>query len=174
MRIPDAVIARTTGLLQAEPVTEAFIVQPGAGRRLDLGTFEAIVLASSAQTSGEFTLLQTQSEPPDFGPPLHIHHDAAEAFYVLSGEYLMYVEDRHEHCPQGTFVYVPRGMPHTFKVVSADPGRKLNLFAPAAMVGFFEELAQAEARGGATPELLAAIAAHNNMEVVGPVPDAYL
>ena len=75
-------------------MSEAFIVQPGAGRPLDLGNFEAVVLASAAQTGGEFTLLQTQNEPPDFGPPLHIHHDTAEAFYVLSGEYLMYVEDR--------------------------------------------------------------------------------
>jgi len=156
------------------PVSEAYIVQPGAGRNLDLGTFEAVVLASAAQTSGEFTLLQTQSEPPDFGPPMHIHHDAAEAFYVLSGEYLMYVEDWQEHCAPGTFVYVPRGIPHTFKVVSAGPARKLNIFAPAAMVGFFEELAEAESSGQATPERLAAIATHNHMEIVGPIPDAYL
>ena len=155
-------------------MSEAFIVQPDAGRRLDLGTFEAVVLASAAETAGEFTLLRTQCEPPDFGPPLHIHHDAAEAFYVLSGEYVMYVEDRQEHCPPGTFVYVPRGMPHTFKVVSAEPGQKLNLFAPAAMVGFFEELAEAEASHDVSPELLADIAAHNNMEIVGPVPDTYL
>jgi mannose-6-phosphate isomerase-like protein (cupin superfamily) len=155
-------------------VTEAYIVQPGAGRTLDLGNFEAVVLASAAQTSGEFTLLQTQSEPPDFGPPLHIHHDAAEAFYVLSGDYLMYLEDRQELCPPGTFVYVPSGMPHTFKVVSAEAGRKLNIFAPAAMTGFFEDLAEAEASGEATPERLAAIAAHHHMEVVGPVPDTYL
>lgn len=155
-------------------MSKAFIVQPDAGRTLDLGNFEAVVLASAAQTAGEFTLLQTQNEPPDFGPPLHIHHDAAEAFYVLSGEYLMFVEDRQEQCPPGTFVYVPRGMPHTFKVVSAEPGKKLNLFAPAAMVGFFEQLAEAEAKGEATPELLDAIATHNNMEVVGPVPDTYL
>ena len=65
-------------------------------------------------------------------------------------------------------------MPHTFKVVSAEPGKKLNLFAPAAMEGFFEQLAEAEAKGEATPELLDAIATHHNMEIVGPVPDTYL
>jgi mannose-6-phosphate isomerase-like protein (cupin superfamily) len=68
-------------------MSEAFIVPPGEGRHLDLGNFEAVVLATSAQTSGAFTLLQTQSEPPEFGPPLHLHRDAAEAFYVLEGEY---------------------------------------------------------------------------------------
>jgi mannose-6-phosphate isomerase-like protein (cupin superfamily) len=98
-------------------MSEAFIVPPGEGRHLDLGNFEAVVLATSAQTSGEFTLLQTQSEPPEFGPPLHLHRDAAEAFYVLEGEYLMFLEDQQTLCPPGTFVYVPRATPHTFKVV---------------------------------------------------------
>lgn len=153
---------------------EAYILGPGEGRRLDLGNFEAVVLASAEQTAGQFSLLQTQSEPPDFGPPMHVHRDAAEAFYVLEGEYLMVVEDRQQRCPPGTFVYVPRGMPHTFKVVSDGPGKKLNLFSPAAMVGFFEELAGAEAAGEATPERLGEIAARHHMDVVGPVPDTYL
>lgn len=58
------------------------------------GNFEAVVLATSAQTSSAFTLLQAQGEPPEFGPPLHLHRDAAEAFYVLEGEYLMFLEDQ--------------------------------------------------------------------------------
>jgi mannose-6-phosphate isomerase-like protein (cupin superfamily) len=155
-------------------MTEAFIVVPGEGRRLDLGKFEAIVLATAAQTSNEFTLLQTQGEPTEFGPPMHIHRDAAEAFYVLEGDYLMYVDDRQRLCPPGTFVYVPRGVLHTFRVVSAGPGKKLNLFSPAAMVGFFEDLAAAESAGTATPELLDKIASRNHMDVIGPVPDTYL
>jgi mannose-6-phosphate isomerase-like protein (cupin superfamily) len=152
----------------------ALVVPPGTGRVLDLGTFEAVVLATADETGDAFTLLQTQNEPTDFGPPLHIHRDAAESFYVLEGEYLMFFEDRQELCPAGTFVYVPRGMPHTFKVVSSTPGTKLNLFTPSAMVGFFEELATAESTGIATPELVDAIAERNHMEVVGPVPTTYL
>jgi mannose-6-phosphate isomerase-like protein (cupin superfamily) len=155
-------------------VSEAFIVPPGEGRRLDLGNFQVEVLATSAQTDGEFSLLQTQSEPPQFGPPLHLHRDAAEAFFVLEGEYLMFIGEEQTHCPPGTFVYVPRGTPHTFKVVSSGPGKKLNLFSPAAMTGFFEELAGAEATGSATPELLDEIAARSHMDVLGPVPETYL
>jgi hypothetical protein len=86
----------------------------------------------------------------------------------------MFMEDRQELCPPGTFVYVPKGMAHTFRVVSSRPGSKLNFFAPAAMVGFFEELADAEAAGGATPEMVGGIAAHHQMEVVGPIPTSYL
>ena len=155
-------------------MAQAFIVPPGQGRHLDLGNFSVEVLATSAETSGEFTLLQTQNEPPGFGPPLHLHRDAAEAFFVLEGEYLMFLEDQQTLCPPGALVYVPQATPHTFKVVSEGPGKKLNLFSPAAMTEFFEELAEAEAAGSATPELLDEIAARCQMEVLGPVPETYL
>jgi mannose-6-phosphate isomerase-like protein (cupin superfamily) len=155
-------------------MSDAYVVPPGSGHLLDLGNFEAVVLAEAAQTDGAFSLLRTQQEPPGFGPPLHKHHDAAEAFYVLEGEYLMILEDRREPCPAGSFVYVPRAVPHTFQVTSSTPGMKLNLFSPAGMVGFFQDLASAEAEGTATPELLDEIAARHHMEIVGPVPDSYL
>jgi quercetin dioxygenase-like cupin family protein len=155
-------------------MSEPFIVRPGEGRLLDLGNFHAVVLADAPATSGTFTVLQTQGEPSGFGPPLHVHRDAAEAFYVLEGTYLMHVDERQELCVPGCFVYVPPNVVHTFKVVSEEPGKKLNLFSPAAMVGFFEGLAEAEANGTATPELLSEISERNHMGIVGPVPDTYV
>jgi len=62
-------------------------------------------------------------------------------------------------------------------IVQPGEGRLLdlgNLFSLAAMVGFFEELAEAEAKGTPTPELLAEISERNHMGIVGPVPDSYL
>ena len=155
-------------------MSESFIVLPNAEPALDLGTFRVAVLANAEQTGGQFSLLQTRDEPPGFGPPLHLHRDAAEAFFVLEGEYLMFFEDRQQLCPPGTFVYVPPGTPHTFKVTSSAAGTKLNLFSPAAMVGFFEALADAESPGGATEAQLGAIAEANQMEVLGPIPASYL
>jgi quercetin dioxygenase-like cupin family protein len=155
-------------------MTQPFVVQPGEGRLLDLGNFEAVVLADASATSAAFTVLQTQGEPPGFGPPLHVHRDAAEAFYVLEGTYLMHLEEHQELCAPGAFVYVPPNVAHTFVVVSDGPGKKLNLFSPAAMVGFFEQLAEAEAHGTATPERLNEISEANHMGILGPVPDTYL
>jgi hypothetical protein len=86
----------------------------------------------------------------------------------------VFLQDRQEHCPPGTFVYVPAGVAHTFRVVSKEAGTKLNLFTPAAMVSFFEELSVAEAAGAVDDALLGEIAARSNMEVIGPVPDSYL
>ena len=155
-------------------MARGFVVQPDQGRVIDLGNFQAVVLADGDQTSGALTVLQTQNEPPGFGPPLHRHRDAAEAFFVLEGEYLMYLDDEQYRCPPGSFVYVPRDVPHTFKVSSKGPGKKLNLFTPVAMTGFFEDLANAEAFGTVTTSALAEIATKNHMEVLGPVPESYL
>jgi mannose-6-phosphate isomerase-like protein (cupin superfamily) len=155
-------------------MADPYTILPGEGRLLDLGTFEVEVLADAAQTDGEFSLLQTLREPTGFGPPMHIHRDAAEAFYVLEGTYLMFFGDRRQECPPGSFVYVPRGLAHTFQVVSAESGVKLNLFSPAAMVGFFERLAAAQDENAASEEVLDAIAREHAMEIVGPVPDLYL
>jgi hypothetical protein len=131
------------------------------------------VKAEGGETSGGLSLLEAE-EPPGFGPPVHIHHDAGEAFYVLSGEYLVLVRDETFRCPAGTFVYVPPGIPHGFRVGPVR-SRKLNVFVPAAMVGYFDELA-ADAASGEVPDdqALAALAARYRMEVLGPVPEGYL
>jgi mannose-6-phosphate isomerase-like protein (cupin superfamily) len=155
-------------------VSEPYIVLPDEEPPLDLGTFQVQVLATAEQTAGQFSLLKTRAEPPGFGPPLHLHRDAAEAFFVLEGEYLMFFEDRQQLCPAGSFVYVPPRTPHTFKVTSSVAGTKLNVFSPAAMVGFFEALSDAESSETATPERLVEIADQHQMEVLGPVPDSYL
>lgn len=43
------------------------------------------------------------TEPPGFGPPIHVHDDAAEAFYVLEGEYFMHLNGDEHRCPAGSF-----------------------------------------------------------------------
>lgn len=127
--------------------------------------------ASTEDTEGAFTLLEAD-EPPDFGPPVHIHHDATEAFYVLDGEYVIFVRDEAHRCPAGSFVFVPAGVPHGFRVGDVR-SRKLNLYAPATMVGYFDELSAALARGAAAAELEGSAERHG-MEVIGPVPEGYL
>lgn len=129
------------------------------------------VKASDAVTGGAFTLLEA-TEPPHFGPPLHIHHDAAEAFYVLEGTYLFFLGGRETRCPAGSFVYIPAGIEHGFRVGDA-PSRKLNLYVPAAMIGYFDEVADAARRGDMDDEHLGDIATRYGMEVTGPVPEGY-
>ena len=139
---------------------------------IDLGPFAMTLKASGDETFGLFSLLEAE-EPPAFGPPMHIHHDAAEAFYVLEGEYVMFVGDREVACPAGSFVFIPAGMPHGFRV-GAVPSRKLNFYFPSAMIGYFDDLSAALDRGDVEESTLDKIATRHAMEIVGPVPDGYV
>jgi mannose-6-phosphate isomerase-like protein (cupin superfamily) len=150
----------------------AFVLQPGEGRHIDLGGFSMSVKATAEGTDGTFTLLEA-SEPPNFGPPLHIHHGIAEAFYVLEGEYVIFIDEEEFRCPAGSFIFIPPETPHGF-VVGAVPSRKLNFYLPASMVGYFNDLSDAMANGTADEEHLSEIAAQHDLEVIGPVPDGYL
>src|SRR2546428_1641938 len=126
---------------------EVIFLRPGEGRPIELGGFQMSVKATGSETGGAFSLLEA-NEPAGFGPPLHIHHDAAEAFYVLEGEYVMFLEGRQVSCPAGSFVFIPAGTLHGFRVGHV-ASRKLNLYTPAAMGGYFDELNPAIASGDA-------------------------
>jgi mannose-6-phosphate isomerase-like protein (cupin superfamily) len=150
----------------------AFVLKPGEGRSIDLGGFQMSVKATDESTAGAFSLLEAD-EPAGFGPPMHIHHDAAEAFYVLRGEYLIFLGDQEFSCPAGSFVFIPAGEVHGFRVGST-ASRKLNIYTPAAMVGYFDELGEGVRAGNADPESLSRIALRYSMEVLGPVPEGYV
>ncbi|MDQ2966811.1 MAG: cupin domain-containing protein [Actinomycetota bacterium] len=152
-------------------MTRAFVLRPGEGRSIDLGGFRMSVKAAEEDTSGAFTLLEAD-EPPDFGPPLHVHRDAAEAFYVLEGEYILFIDGLDHRCPAGSFVFIPAGIEHGFRVGSA-PSRKLNLYTPGAMVGYFDDLSAAIKSGRVEPDVVSEIARRYGMEVRGPVPEGY-
>jgi quercetin dioxygenase-like cupin family protein len=130
------------------------------------------VKATAESTGGSFTLLEA-AEPPHFGPPMHVHRNAAEAFYVLKGEYIIFIEDQEIRCKAGAFVYIPAGAVHGFRVGS-EPSAKLNLYVPEAMVGYFDDLAEAIASGNVDDASLGAVAERYGMEVLGPVPENYI
>jgi mannose-6-phosphate isomerase-like protein (cupin superfamily) len=151
---------------------QPLVVQPSQGRFINLGDFAMTLKADAGETGGVVSVLEA-SEPPGFGPPIHVHHDAAEAFYVLDGEYTMYLEDHEFVCPAGTFIFIPVGARHGFRV-GAVPSRKLNFFFPAAMVGYFDDLAAVVRREDVDDDELAEIARKHSMEIVGPPSERYV
>jgi mannose-6-phosphate isomerase-like protein (cupin superfamily) len=149
-----------------------FVVGPGAGRRIDLVDFEMLVKADAGTTDGVVSVLEA-TEPPGFGPPVHVHDDAAEAFYVLEGEYLMLLDGEEHRCAAGSFIFIPVRVAHGFRVGNV-PSRKLNFYFPAAMIGYFDDLSAALARTGVTETELAEIAEAHRMHVVGPPSERYV
>jgi mannose-6-phosphate isomerase-like protein (cupin superfamily) len=150
----------------------AVVLRPGEARTIDIGSFDVAVLADGDATESTFSLIETREPEPALGPPLHIHRDCAESFVVLDGVYRMFIDDEQFDCEPGSFIYVPRNTRHTFQTVVAGC-RKLNLYTPAAMIGYFDALAEG-VRAGMPDVELDALAERFAMDVVGPIPERYL
>lgn len=100
------------------------------------------------------------------GPPLHVHPNQDEIFYVVDGRYLFQVGDKQFHLNAGDTIFLPRELPHTFAQLS-DTGKMLFFFQPAGkMEDFFRAIG--ELKSAPTPEQGAQIFADHEMKVVGP------
>ena len=62
------------------------------------------VLASAADTHGALGVIEVAS-PSGAGPPLHVHRREDEAFYILEGEYSVFVGDDVVAGAPGTWVW---------------------------------------------------------------------
>src|SRR2546426_11751862 len=101
------------------------ILQPNEGKKLRIfGGVEFIVKVSSQDSGGAFTLLDNTNPAGTILPP-HVHGREDETFYVLEGEFEFHSENQIVRAGPGATVFLPRGIPHAFKVLSSTPGRAL-------------------------------------------------
>ena len=73
--------------------------------------------AERAETGGAYCMMEQRITAAS-NPPPHIHNDEEEAFYVLEGEMEVEVGGEIARLTEGAFALAPRGVPHTFRVLS--------------------------------------------------------
>ena len=71
----------------------------------------------STQRSEAFSVIEYEGAAGFPGPPLHIHRTFEEAWFILDGEVAFTADGRTIAAKRGSYLYVPRGLPHTFRVV---------------------------------------------------------
>ncbi|GAA2102469.1 cupin domain-containing protein [Actinomadura alba] len=134
---------------------------------------EGRFLLRSEDTGGLYTFFEVTTSPGG-GPPLHIHEDADEAFYVIAGRYAIHLGDEEHEAPAGCLVYGPRGVPHKFRNISGGPSKLLVIATPGGVEGFFEGLSGLMAAGAppAASDMIELAAAFRvqGLEPVGPPP----
>lgn len=101
---------------------------------------EYAFLISGSETAGHYFLMEAVV-PPGGGPPPHIQTREEEGFYVLEGEVVFRADGQSWVGTPGTFLHVPRGVPHQFKNESDEPVRMLIFFAPAGIEVMMEKMA---------------------------------
>jgi mannose-6-phosphate isomerase-like protein (cupin superfamily) len=154
--------------------TSALAVPPGEGRHVwhidNLMTFKAL----ATDTGGRLALWE-QSLPERSSPPLHVHHHDDEAWYVLEGSLTFQVADETYAAGAGSFLWAPRGLPHTFRVDSPT-ARILGIAVPAGFEQFFLETGRPAEQPTIPPppdgppdlDGLVAAAARHGADLLGP------
>ncbi|HEX5421312.1 MAG TPA: cupin domain-containing protein [Gammaproteobacteria bacterium] len=117
--------------------------------------------------------------PPGGSPPRHIHGSVDDSFLVLDGEIVVRCGEQTFLARQGSYVALPAGIEHTFRVTSSGPAKLLLVHADDSFLNFIE------AAGSPTKDLrvppegaadldraaLMRIAAEHDVRIIGPMLD---
>jgi mannose-6-phosphate isomerase-like protein (cupin superfamily) len=120
-------------------------------------------------SAGTMALVEQRVPAGYPGPPLHLHPDFDELFYVLEGELSMRIGARTETVAAGGVAFVPRGVPHTFANRSEGFAHSLVTVTPAGHERYFEALVDLVRKSGGmpAPERLAALNEEHGTVVIG-------
>ncbi len=94
----------------------------------------------TGRTSGGGLDMIDHRVPAGYAPPLHVHAHQDEVFVVLVGEFSFRCGPQRLGAGPGSVVFLPRGVPHGFRVSDDGPGRALIMTSPAGFADVVSEL----------------------------------
>jgi mannose-6-phosphate isomerase-like protein (cupin superfamily) len=162
----------TTITAHTAPPVEPYLAHQGEARWYGDSLFEFLV--PSEATGGKLSVFLA-TLVGSFSPPRHVHTREDEVFHVLDGDVTFELDGRRLLAGPGTSVFVPRGVPHTFRIDSP-VARLLGVIAPGAFEQLFRNLSvpageRALPQPGTVPLDIPAVMteqARLGTEVVGP------
>ena len=99
--------------------------------------FEHLV---TAEDTNGLLGLSLVTQPPGIATPLHRHTREAEGLFVLEGQIRYRAgEDTHE-LVGGSFLYLPLGVPHAFRIRGDRPARFLSFTVPGGLMHLYDEV----------------------------------
>jgi quercetin dioxygenase-like cupin family protein len=160
--------------ITAHPVTAVrpYLAHQGEARWYGDSLFEFLIPTEA--TGGALSVFRA-TLVEGFSPPRHVHTREDEVFLVLDGDVLFDLDGERMLAGPGTSVFMPRGIPHTFRIESP-VARLLGVITPGEFEQLFRNLSvpALERRlpeSGSVPlDVPAVIAEQTRLgtEVVGP------
>jgi mannose-6-phosphate isomerase-like protein (cupin superfamily) len=96
-------------------------------------------LAGAGDTAGELAV-SLVTQPPGSASPLHVHTREAEAWFLLEGAMTYVAGGQLFHLAAGDFIYLPRDVPHAFRVPGTSPARFLGLALPGGLMDLYDQV----------------------------------
>lgn len=110
------------------------------GNSVAFGNAVASFLLTGEDTGGQFATMEMLVRP-GAEPPYHIHEHEDETFYILEGSADVIVDGEVHHLTAGGAIFLPRGIPHTFRIRS-EVGRALVTVTPSGFEGYFKAIGE--------------------------------
>lgn len=146
-----------------------FKVDAGKSRFNEVLTYHEVnsqhIKVSKKDTASLLSILEYTGREK-VGPPLHIHFEEDEIFYIVEGEYRFVVGDEEILAKAGDTIFLPRNIPHTW-IQLTEKGKQIYMLQPA---GRFEEfLGKLQSlKTPPTEEELQNIHLAHGMKILGP------
>ena len=97
-----------------------------------------ITIKAGPGETGAFSQFEVD-DPRGSAPPLHVHHNEDEAFYILEGQVTMFAGDQRIDLQAGDYFFGARGTPHAY-VVRSERARMLVTISPSGSEQLFISL----------------------------------
>jgi quercetin dioxygenase-like cupin family protein len=167
MLILQTPTARRISMAEKAAAGSIFLA-PGEGKGTAPGGPRQINIKIAGEpTGGRYSIVE-DTVPAGYATELHVHRNTDEAFYVVKGPLLFQLGVDKREAPTGTFLFIPRGIPHAFMNPTTESATYVLIISPPGFEKYFEERATV-ANSDPTPETLASISARHDREVIGPL-----
>jgi quercetin dioxygenase-like cupin family protein len=121
---------------------------------------------SGKDTQNDLAVFEQTGLTPNGGPPMHIHPNQDEWFYVIDGEYLFQVGDDKYRMKAGDTIFLPRNVQHAFVQLTKN-GKMIVSYLPAGKMEDFFAVTDKWTSPPAKEEIAKVFSDHD-MKVVGP------
>lgn len=120
---------------------------------------------SGKDTNNDLAVFEQTGQTPNGGPPLHLHIDQDEWFFVTEGEYLFQCGSEKFHMKAGDTIFLPRNVPHAF-VQLTERAKTIVSYMPAGKMEEFFAVTD-KWTSPQSKEEIAKVFADHGMKVVG-------
>jgi quercetin dioxygenase-like cupin family protein len=135
------------------------------GESRSMGFSKLLFKVGAADANGALFVIENANLSPGGGPPLHLHFNQEELFYVLDGKIALQVGDQKFELGPGESLLAPRQIPHTWSAM-VEGSRLLGIFTPAGqMEEFFRNVV-----GHPALQADAEFVSRYGMKLIGPSP----